>query len=319
MGQEPQWSADKQWWWDGGKWVPEAEARISWQPQREQDLGTAGPQRGAQASTAPSQTAAELASPNVPAPAPNPTSTPTANTSAAPSTPKWAPKPALTTPTESDVNQTRWSDDRRWWWDGQKWIAAAQVERSVGRPLVKKKGHAVRNSLIALGVLIVAGIWISIATSGGGSNTNNTASTQASSQPSTQATTQPTSQATAAASAAPSAAQKPSAPAGPVLTNQQQNAARAAQQYLALTGFSRQGLIDQLSSSFGDQYSVQDATTAVDSLNVDWNAEAVRAAKAYLKLTPFSCQGLIDQLDSQYGDKFTVAQATYGAQQAGAC
>jgi hypothetical protein len=78
-------------------------------------------------------------------------------------------------------------------------------------------------------------------------------------------------------------------------------------------------LIDQLSSAYGDKYAVQDATIAVDSLNVDWNAEAVRSAKSYLKLTAFSCQGLIDQLDSPYGGKFTVAQATYGAQQAGAC
>jgi hypothetical protein len=88
---------------------------------------------------------------------------------------------------------------------------------------------------------------------------------------------------------------------------------------LNFTAFSRQGLIDQLSSSYGEGYPVQDATIAVDSLNVDWNAEAVKSAKSYLKLTPFSCNGLIQQLDSPYGGKFTVAQATYGAQQAGAC
>jgi type IV secretory pathway VirB10-like protein len=111
----------------------------------------------------------------------------------------------------------------------------------------------------------------------------------------------------------------PAAPAGPTLTSQQQNAAESAQNYLTMEGFSRQGLIDQLSSSAGDGYSVQDATVAVDSLNVDWNAQAVRSAKSYLSMEAFSCNGLIQQLDSSAGDKYTVAQATYGAKQAGAC
>lgn len=108
-------------------------------------------------------------------------------------------------------------------------------------------------------------------------------------------------------------------PSGPTLTAQQQRAAQAGRDYLKLQGFSRQGLIDQLSSSFGDGYSVEDATLAVDSLNADWNAQALRAAKSYLAMQPFSCNALINQLDSSYGEKFTVDQATYGAQQAGAC
>lgn len=124
------------------------------------------------------------------------------------------------------------------------------------------------------------------------------------------------------ASTAPPATSAPTpipTPAGPVLTAQQQRAAQAGRDYLKLQGFSRQGLIDQLSSSAGDDYAVQDATIAVDSLNEDWNADAVRAAKSYLALQPFSCNALIDQLDSSAGDQFTVDQATYGAKQAGAC
>ena len=84
-------------------------------------------------------------------------------------------------------------------------------------------------------------------------------------------------------------------------------------------GFSRQGLIDQLSSQYGSQYAVEDATFAVDSLNVDWNAQAVKSANSYLKFTGFSCQGLIDQLSSQYGSQYTVEQATYAATQVGLC
>jgi len=103
------------------------------------------------------------------------------------------------------------------------------------------------------------------------------------------------------------------------LTGPQRNAVRSAESYLSFSGFSRAGLIEQLSSPFGDQYNVADATVAVDSLDVNWDAQAVRSASQYLQLSGFSCQGLIDQLSSEYGDKFTIAQARYGSQQAGAC
>jgi hypothetical protein len=103
------------------------------------------------------------------------------------------------------------------------------------------------------------------------------------------------------------------------LTPSQRNAARSAEQYLNMTGFSRAGLISQLSSDAGDRYSVADATAAVDSLTVDWNENAVKSARQYLSMSGFSCQGLIEQLSSSAGDKYTVKQATYGARQAGAC
>lgn len=103
------------------------------------------------------------------------------------------------------------------------------------------------------------------------------------------------------------------------LSGPQKNAVRSAINYLDMTGFSRDGLISQLSSPYGDGYSLDDATAAVDSLSVDWSAQAVRSAKQYLSMMGFSCRGLIDQLSSDAGDKYTVQQATYGAQQAGAC
>lgn len=103
------------------------------------------------------------------------------------------------------------------------------------------------------------------------------------------------------------------------LTAQQKNAVRSAKQYLSMTGFSRAGLIQQLSSEYGEGYKVADATVAVDSLNVDWDKQAVRSAKQYLEMQGFSCRGLIQQLSSSAGEKYTKSQATYGAKQAGAC
>lgn len=103
------------------------------------------------------------------------------------------------------------------------------------------------------------------------------------------------------------------------LTSPQKNAVRSAKSYLNFQAFSRNGLIEQLSSPYGDGYNVSDATIAVDSLSVDWNAQAVKSAEQYLAMMGFSCNGLIEQLSSDAGDKYTVSQATYGAQQAGAC
>jgi hypothetical protein len=103
------------------------------------------------------------------------------------------------------------------------------------------------------------------------------------------------------------------------LTGSQNNAVRSAEQYISMSGFSRSGLIRQLSSDAGDGYGIADATVAVDSLNIDWNKEAARSAKQYLSMSGFSCKGLINQLSSSAGDGYTVSQATYGAQQSGAC
>lgn len=103
------------------------------------------------------------------------------------------------------------------------------------------------------------------------------------------------------------------------LTAPQNNAVRSAKLYLSISGFSREGLIQQLSSDAGDGYKVADATVAVDSLNVDWKKQAVRSAKQYLSISGFSCKGLIEQLSSSAGDGYTESEATYGAQQAGAC
>ena len=103
------------------------------------------------------------------------------------------------------------------------------------------------------------------------------------------------------------------------LTGPQKNAVRSANSYLSMQGFSRDGLIAQLSSPYGDGYSVADATAAVNSLSVDWNEQAARSAKQYLSMMGFSCNGLIKQLSSDAGDKYTNSQASYGAKQAGAC
>ncbi len=140
-------------------------------------------------------------------------------------------------------------------------------------------------------------------------------------------TSAPSATAAPAATAAPSTA-PPTAPpttaapttTAPSLTPSQQNAIAAARQYLSLgSGFSQAGLIGQLDSPDGSGFSVAEATFAVNSLNVNWDAQAVLAAKAYQATTPLSCSGMVQQLSSPDGSQFTLAQAQYGATTIGLC
>jgi Host cell surface-exposed lipoprotein len=143
------------------------------------------------------------------------------------------------------------------------------------------------------------------------------ASTPAAPPASTPPASSPAPAAPATTAPAAPATSAPAAPAGP--TGSQQQALDSASSYLDLgTGFSRTGLIDQLSSPYGGKFSVADATWAADHSGADWNAQAVMSAKGYMNLgTGFSRAGLIDQLSSPYGGKFTLAQATYAVNQVG--
>ena len=95
------------------------------------------------------------------------------------------------------------------------------------------------------------------------------------------------------------------------LTLAQENALRSAQSYLSFTAFSREGLIQQLSSEYGEGYDLDTATWAADNAGADWNAEAVESAQSYLNLTSFSRDGLYEQLTSAYGAAFTPEQAAH--------
>lgn len=103
----------------------------------------------------------------------------------------------------------------------------------------------------------------------------------------------------------------------PDYTTAQQNAIESAQSYVDMSGFSRDGLIQQLTSKAGEGFKKPDAVFAVNHIKVDWNKEAVEAAEAYLASSSFSRAGLIQQLSSKAGEQFTHAQAVYAANKVG--
>jgi hypothetical protein len=100
--------------------------------------------------------------------------------------------------------------------------------------------------------------------------------------------------------------------------NWDQQAVEAAQGYLNLgSGFSEQGLLNQLTSSTGSGFTEAQAEFAVNQLHPDWDAQAVDAAKGYMQIGGFSRASLIQQLTSSYGSGFTEAQAEYAASAVG--
>lgn len=88
-------------------------------------------------------------------------------------------------------------------------------------------------------------------------------------------------------------------------------ALESAESYLAMSGFSKQGLYQQLSSSAGEGFTPAQAQYAVDHVDVDWNKEAVESARSYLEMSPMSRTELIQQLSSSAGEGFTYEQAVY--------
>lgn len=91
----------------------------------------------------------------------------------------------------------------------------------------------------------------------------------------------------------------------------QENALRAAENYINIMPFSKSGLIEQLEF---EGYSTEDATFGVEGISVDWNKQAAKAAENYLDMMAFSRSGLIEQLKFE---GFTDEQASYGANQVG--
>jgi hypothetical protein len=93
-------------------------------------------------------------------------------------------------------------------------------------------------------------------------------------------------------------------------------AVESAENYLEMSGFSKQGLYEQLSSSAGEGFTQAEAQYAVDHVDADWNEEAVESARSYLEMSPMSRQELIEQLSSSAGEGFTYEQAVYAVNKA---
>ncbi|KOY78262.1 hypothetical protein RZ75_12310 [Apilactobacillus kunkeei] len=95
-------------------------------------------------------------------------------------------------------------------------------------------------------------------------------------------------------------------------TTDQQSALQQADYYANDANMSKAKIYDQLTSSYGGNFSSSDANYAINHLDdVDWNQNALATAQKYVDDYHMSKSELYDQLTSSYGEQFTASQAQY--------
>lgn len=76
---------------------------------------------------------------------------------------------------------------------------------------------------------------------------------------------------------------------------------------------SKLGVYNQLISEYGEKFSEEAATYAIEHITVDWKENALKKAEDYLSNMHFSQEGVYDQLVSEHGERFTEEEARYAA------
>ena len=74
---------------------------------------------------------------------------------------------------------------------------------------------------------------------------------------------------------------------------------------------SKNRIYKQLTSSYGEGFSKEDAQYAIDNLQVDWKYNALETAKNYANTMHMSKNRIYEQLTSSYGEEFTKEEAQY--------
>ncbi|MDU1315674.1 Ltp family lipoprotein [Anaerococcus hydrogenalis] len=95
------------------------------------------------------------------------------------------------------------------------------------------------------------------------------------------------------------------------VSREYQNALKTAESYLQTFPFSKQGLLEQLTSEHGSKFPQDAAQYAIDNLKVDYKEQALKSAKNYMDTMPMSNDELYEQLTSEHGEKFTPEEAQY--------
>ena len=89
------------------------------------------------------------------------------------------------------------------------------------------------------------------------------------------------------------------------------SALRKAKLYADTMNMSKTGIYDQLTSEYGEKFTVEAAQYAIDNITVDWKENALKKAKLYQETMSMSPAAIYDQLISEYGEKFTAEEAQY--------
>ncbi|WP_423479569.1 Ltp family lipoprotein [Ligilactobacillus salivarius] len=77
---------------------------------------------------------------------------------------------------------------------------------------------------------------------------------------------------------------------------------------------SKKAIYDQLTSDYGEKFSPEAATYAINNIKADWNKNALHKAKDYQEEQNMSPDAIYDQLTSDSGEQFTPDEANYAIQ-----
>lgn len=89
------------------------------------------------------------------------------------------------------------------------------------------------------------------------------------------------------------------------------SALRKAESYSEMMSMSKQAIFNQLTSEYGEQFTVEAAQYAIDNLQADYKENALAKAQSYSEDMYMSKQAIFDQLVSEYGEQFTEEEAQY--------
>lgn len=89
------------------------------------------------------------------------------------------------------------------------------------------------------------------------------------------------------------------------------SAVKKAESYAQIMHMSKQGIYDQLTSEYGEQFTKEAADYAMEHVDIDWNANALKKAEDYSSTMHMSKSGIYDQLISEHGEQFTKEEAQY--------
>ena len=89
------------------------------------------------------------------------------------------------------------------------------------------------------------------------------------------------------------------------------SALKKAKIYSDTMSMSKEGIYDQLTSEYGEQFSKEAAQYAIDNVEANWKENALKKAKTYQEEMAMSPKAIYDQLISDYGEKFTEEEAQY--------
>ena len=94
-------------------------------------------------------------------------------------------------------------------------------------------------------------------------------------------------------------------------TKEDLNALEKAKIYSNTLHMSKKGIYEQLTSSYGEDFSAEAAQYAIDHLSADYKANALAKAKIYRDEMHMSKNAVYSQLISSYGEDFTKEEAQY--------